>query len=508
MKASAQPRGLYVLFFTEMWERFSYYGMRALLVLYMVALVEKGGLGLNDKTATAIYGLYVAGVYMAALPGGWIADRLLGARRTVWWGGILIALGQFTLIVPRDNTFFLGLLIIILGTGMLKPNISAMVGRLYPEGGGRRDAGFTIFYMGINLGAMIGPLVCGYFAKQIDWHYGFAAAGVGMVFGLIQYRIFAPILGDAGKRLDPARPTGRNDWLLLGSGLAVLTGVIVLVLTGIVKIDPLWLAERTSYVIISMAVLYFAYVFLFGKLDGVEKKRVAVIAVLFITSAVFFAGYEQAGSTLNLFAERHTNRDMGFMNYEVPASWFQSIPPAFVLILAPLAAGLWVYLARRQKDPSIPVKFSLGLLFLSLGFAIMAWAAVYVAEGEKVLPTWLIATYFLHTVGELCLSPVGLSSVTKLAPQRLVGQMMGIWFLATSLGNLCAGLIAGAFSEESVPQMPGRFLLIVLITSAAGIAHARFDKAHQEADARGAIRAKRLFPAVVGCRVMAELGSV
>jgi proton-dependent oligopeptide transporter, POT family len=466
---SSHPRGLYVLFFTEMWERFSYYGMRALLVLYMAGLVEKGGLGLSDKTATAIYGLYVAGVYMAALPGGWIADRLLGARRAVLCGGILIALGQFTLIVPRDDTFFLGLVIIILGTGMLKPNISAMVGRLYPEGGGRRDAGFTIFYMGINLGAMIGPLVCGYFAKKIDWHYGFAAAGVGMVFGLIQYRILAPVLGDVGKRIDHARPTSRNDWLLLGSGLAVLAVVMALVSTGMIKIDPLWMAQITSYVIIAMAVLYFAYVFVFGKLDAVEKKRVAVIAVLFITSAVFFAGYEQAGSTLNLFAERHTDRDIGLVHYEVPASWFQSVPPAFVLILAPLVAGIWVYLARRQKDPSIPVKFSLGLLFLSLGFVVMAWAAVYVAKGEKVLPTWLIATYFLHTVGELCLSPVGLSSVTKLAPQRLVGQMMGIWFLATSLGNLCAGLIAGAFSEEAVPQMPGRFMLIFLITSAAGI---------------------------------------
>jgi POT family proton-dependent oligopeptide transporter len=467
---AGHPRGLYVLFFTEMWERFSYYGMRALLVLYMVALVEKGGLGLEDKSANAIYGLYVAGVYMAALPGGWIADRLLGARRTVWWGGIIIALGQFILSVPNDKTFFLGLIVITLGTGMLKPNISAMVGRLYPEGGGRRDAGFTIFYMGINLGAMIGPLICGYLAVKINWHYGFAAAGVGMVLGLIQYRLFARHLDEAGKRPDSAQPTGRNDWILLGLGLAILFSAIALVLTGTVVIDPGWLAERTSYVIISMAVLYFIYLFLFGKLDGTEMKRIAVIAVLFVTAAIFFAGYEQAGSTLNLFAERYTNRFIGFLNYEAPASWIQSVPPFFVLILAPLVAGLWMFLARRQKDPSIPVKFGLGLLFLGLGFVVMAGAAVFVAKGEKVLPTWLIATYFLHTVGELCLSPVGLSSVTKLAPQRLVGQMMGIWFLATSLGNLCAGVIAGNFfTKDSVPQMPGRFMLIVLITTGAGI---------------------------------------
>ena len=454
MESKGHPRGLYVLFFTEMWERFSYYGMRALLVLYMVAMVEKGGLGLTDKIATAIYGLYVAGVYMAALPGGWIADRLLGARRTVWWGGVIIALGQFILIIPRDETFFLGLIVIALGTGMLKPNISTMVGRLYPEGGGRRDAGFTIFYMGINLGAMIGPLICGFFAKQIDWHYGFAAAGVGMVLGLIQYRLFAHHLGEAGNRLNSAQPTSRNDWMLFGLGLSILISVVILVLIGIIKIDPIWLAERTSYVIISMAVLYFAYLFLFGKLDGAEKKRIAVIAVLFVASAIFFAGYEQAGSTLNLFAERYTDRFISFMKFEAPASWFQSVPAAFVLLLAPIAAGIWIFLARRQKDPSIPVKFGLGLLFLGLGFVVMAGAAVFVAKGEKVLPTWLIATYFLHTVGELCLSPVGLSSVTKLAPQRLVGQMMGIWFLATSLGNLCAGLIAGAFSEKPCLKCP------------------------------------------------------
>jgi POT family proton-dependent oligopeptide transporter len=468
MNASGHPRGLYVLFFTEMWERFSYYGMRALLVLYMVALIEDGGLGLNDTTATAIYGLYVAGVYMAALPGGWIADHLLGAQRAVLVGGVLIALGQFTLIVPRDDTFFLGLIVIVLGTGLLKPNISTMVGRLYPEGGGRRDAGFTIFYMGINLGAMIGPIICGYFARLIDWHYGFAAAGVGMVLGLIQYRLFAGQLGEAGKRFDSSRSPGRNNWLLFGAGVAALVSIIALVMTGWIKVDPVWLAERTSYLIVAMAVLYFAYVFIFGRLDGVERKRVAVIAVLFVAAAIFFAGYEQAGSTLNLFAERHTNRVVALTDYETPASWFQSIPPAFVLLLAPVAAGVWVFLARRQQDPSIPVKFSLGLIFLGLGYVVMAGAAVFVAKGEKVLPTWLIGTYFLHTVGELCLSPVGLSSVTKLAPQRLVGQMMGIWFLATSLGNLCAGLIAGAFSEESIPQMPGRFMLIVLVTCGAG----------------------------------------
>ncbi len=458
-----------MLFFTEMWERFSYYGMRTLLVLYMAEKITHGGMGLTDEVATAIYGLYTAGVYMACLPGGWVADRLLGAQRAVWFGGIIIAAGHFSLAVPWQETFFLGLILLVLGTGMLKPNISTMVGRLYPEGGARRDAGFTIFYMGINLGATIGALVCGYLGEKIDWHLGFGAAGVGMVLGLIQYRLFAHQLGDAGKRLNASEKTSRKDWTILATALTLIVMVTFLGLAKLITFNPRLMAESTSYIILGMAVLYFAYAFLFCKLDATEKKRLAVIAVLFITSAIFWAGYEQAGSTLNLFAKRYTERFINVVNFEVPAGWFQSFGSIFVILLAPVMAGIWMALSRRQKNPSIPMKFALGLLFLSMGFLVMSGAAIFVAQGQKVLPTWLIATYLLHCIGELCLSPVGLSSVTKLAPQRLVGQMMGIWFLATALGNLIAGLIAGAFTDKAVAQMPGRFFLIVLVTCGSGV---------------------------------------
>lgn len=468
MKSSGQPRGLYVLFFTEMWERFSYYGMRALLVFYMVALVKDGGLGLTDEVATAIYGLYTAGVYMAALPGGWVADRLLGAQRAVLCGGLIIAAGHFSLAIPWPEAFFLGLILLVVGTGMLKPNISTMVGRLYPEGGARRDAGFTIFYMGINLGAMIGPLVCAALGEKINWHLGFGAAGVGMVLGLIQYQFFAFQLGDAGRRPNHTQKTSRNDWALLAAGLAAIATVTILGMTKTISANPVFLAQSTSYIIIAMAVLYFGYVFTMGKLDPVEKKRMLVIIVLFIASAIFWAGYEQAGSTLNLFAKRYTDRSLMFTSYELPAGWFQSIPAAFVIILAPVAAIIWIVLARRQKEPSMPVKFAFGLLFLGAGFLVMSLAAKLILGGKQVLPIWLISTYLLHVIGELCLSPVGLSSVTKLAPQRLVGQMMGVWFLATSLGNLCAGLIAGKFTENDVDQMPLRFFLLVLAACGAG----------------------------------------
>jgi len=452
-----------------MWERFSYYGMRALLVLFMVDAVQRGGLGLTDQIATAIYGLYTAAVYLACLPGGWVSDRLLGARRAVWSGGLVIAAGHFTLAVPRIETFYLGLLLVVLGTGLLKPNISAMVGQLYPEGGARRDAGFTVFYMGINLGAALGPLVCSTLGEKMNWHYGFAAAGVGMVFGLIQYRWTNWHLGDAG--LPPTRETTarRRDWWVVWGGLGALALVVLLVFTGTLRIDPVAIARGTTTVIVAIAVLYFASLLGFGRLDAIERKRVGVIAVLFLASAMFWSGFEQAGSSLNLFAERYTERVLGWLDFEIPAGWFQSLNAFFIITLAPAAAALWVALARRNLDPSLPVKFALGLILLGLGFLAMAGASRLVSGGLKAGPSWLIITYLLHSIGELCLSPVGLSSVTKLAPQRLVGQMMGTWFLAASLGNLMAGLIAGEFSSESVDAMPTRYLNIVLTTAGAGL---------------------------------------
>ncbi|MGH8246116.1 MAG: peptide MFS transporter [Gammaproteobacteria bacterium] len=466
---SRHPRGLRTLFFTEMWERMSYYGMRALLVFFMTEQIASGGMGLTEKMANAIYGLYTAGVYLAALPGGWVADRLLGAQRAVWIGGLLIAAGHFTLGVPSTSTFFLGLMLVVLGTGLLKPNISALVGRLYPEGGARRDSGFTLFYMGINIGALLGPLVCSYLGEKVNWHYGFAAAGVGMVAGLITFHFTRRNLGDAGLKPEQASPAPTRDWSIVGLVLAGLVVVYALSAAGVVAINPVRLGGSTARLIAGMAVLYFAWVFCFAGLDATEKKRVAVIGVLFIASAMFWSGFEQVGSSLNLFGRDHTQRYFAWLKWEFPAGWLQSVNPAYVVLLAPVMAALWLWLARRDIAPSLPVKFAWGLLLLAAGFLVMVGASQRALSAGKVWPTWLIATYLLHTIGELCLSPVGLSSVTKLAPPRLVGQMMGIWFLGTSLGNLVAGLFAGGVTGDNIASMPSRFLQVVITTGGAGL---------------------------------------
>ena len=463
------PAGLSTLFFTELWERFSYYGMRALLVLFMVDAIQTGGMGLDDKTASSIYGLYTAFVYLAALPGGWIADRLLGAQRSVWIGGLIIAAGHFTLAIPSTQTFFLGLVLVVIGTGLLKPNVSAIVGQLYLEGGARRDAGFTIFYMGINLGAFLGPLICSFLGEQVNWHAGFAAAGVGMLFGVFQYKMSAGRLGEAG--LHSSAPKGGagmdKAWYPVISGLLVVLVVVTLGLTGTLKFNALALAQNTTYIIVGLAFVFFVYIFAFGKLNRTERNHTIVIVVLFISSAVFWSGFEQAGSSLNLFADRHTDRDV--FGFEIPAGWFQSLNPFYIVVLAPLFAAFWVRLAKRHLDPSMPAKFAFGLIILGLGFLVMVAAAKLVVAGKQAAPYWLILTYLLHTMGELCLSPVGLSSVTKLAPQRFVGQMMGIWFLATSLGNLMAGLMAGRFNPEALNEISGVFFQVVLTVTGAGL---------------------------------------
>jgi len=455
---------------TEMWERFSYYGMRALLVLFMVASVEEGGLGYSDQTATAIYGLYTAAVYVIALPGGWIADRLIGAQRAVWFGGLTIMAGHFVLAIPGVGTFFLGLILVAIGTGLLKPNISAIVGEFYPPGDPRRDGGFTIFYMGINIGAALGPLVCGWLALD-NWHYGFAAAGVGMLFGLIQFKLTETALGDAG-RLPPAKPANdaafeRRAWGGILIFLLAIAIVLAAALAGTIVLDAVALAQASTYAIVAIALVYFSYLLLFGQLTEEERGRVIVIIVLFFAAAIFWSGFEQAGSSLNLFAERYTIREFG--GFEIPASWFQSLNPIFIIILAPFYSMLWIALARRHLDPSSPAKFALGLIILGLGFAVMIGAATLVAEGQQVFPTWLFFTYLLHTMGELALSPVGLSAVTKLAPRRYVGQMMGIWWLAASLGSILASLLAGEFSADAVDEMPRLYLQIVLTTVGAGL---------------------------------------
>ena len=466
--SEGHPRGLYTLFFTEMWERFSYYGMRALLVLFMVTPVAQGGLGFRDEVATAIYGLYTAGVYLAALPGGWLGDRVLGGPGAVWVGGWIIAGGHFCLAVPGVASFFAGLILVVLGTGLLKPNISALVGTLYPEGGARRDAGFTLFYMGINLGAALGPLVCSFLGERVGWHYGFGAAGVGMVLGLVQFALTRRHLVVQREGPEPveAAPLSRTALVIAGLLAAALGAVAVAGWTGM-RVDPVGLARKAAGVIAGLAVAYFVWALTLARISREERRRVAVILILFAAAALFWSGYEQAGSSLNLFAERYTDRQVG--SFEIPAGWFQAVPAVFVIVFAPGFAWLWVRLARRGRDPSPLTKLGGGLLLLAVGFGVLVPGSRRALEQGSVWPTWLLATFLFQVFGELMLSPVGLSAVTKLAPARLVGQMMGVWFLAASLGNLLAGLLAGNVTGERASAMPGQFGSVALGAGVAGL---------------------------------------
>ena len=463
------PRGLSTLFFTEMWERFSYYGLRPLLVLFMSAALLDGGFGFDRGQASAIVGIYAACVYLASLPGGWVADRLLGLRRAILYGAVLISLGHICIglssFAHRKLPFFLGLILIVLGTGLLKPNISAIVGDLYPEGGARRDAGFSIFYMGINMGAFFGQLVTGFLGETIGWHWGFGAAGVGMLIGFTVFATRAKsTLGTLG--LAPARDPDsvkqakqeRNIKLVLGIGLAILAIVVFMTATGALQIDPQAVGQDMAYVLVGIAVVYFLYLFFAGGLTTPEKKRIGVIAVLFVFAIIFWSAFEQAPTALNLFARDFTDRQLG--GFEIPATWFQSINSLFIIICAPAFAALWVGLAKRRGDLSSPAKFALGLFLAGLGFVVMIFAAniVYESGGTvKVSPWWLVASYFFQTLGELSLSPVGLSSMTKLSPRKYVGQMMGVWFLASSIGNLVGGLAGENVDPEKLEQMPKLF---------------------------------------------------
>jgi len=440
---AGHPRGLTTLFFTEMWERLSYYGMRGLLILFMTAPLAAGGLAFATERAATIYGLYTAAVYFSAIPGGFVADRLLGQRRAVLVGGILIACGHYSMFFNRLPLFYAGLVLIVLGTGLLKPNVSAMVGQLYAPDDARRDAGFSIFYMGINLGAFLAPFVCGSLGEKVGWHWGFGAAGVGMTFGLIQYVLGGQRLGNAGLMADRPRSPGPL-WLALGLGVAVFAGLFYL----------LW--DYQDWLLLVGVTALFAW-FLKQSAPGQERKRMAAIIVLFVFATLFWGGFEQAGSSLNLFARDVTDRVVG--GWEFPTSWFQSVNSLFLVLLAPVLTWIWARLGRRE--PSSPAKFAYGLVFLGVGFLIIAGAALVSLKsgGERVSPMWLIALYLCHTIGELCLSPVGLSTVTKLAPARLVGSMMGVWFLSISLGNFIGGRVAGLFEAFPLPRLFGAVCL-------------------------------------------------
>ena len=447
------PRGLSTLFFTEMWERFSYYGMRALLVLFMID-TARGGMGMGKAEAGAVYGLYTFAVYALALPGGWVADRLIGQRRAVLVGGIIIAAGHYALAVPAELTFYVGLGLVALGTGLLKPNVSAIVGDLYKGNDARRDAGFSIFYMGINVGAFLGPGICSFLGEKVDWHLGFGAAGVGMTFAVLQYVLGRRHLAGAGELKGDAaglqaQARSRSQFLKgLGVVAAAALALAALTSAGVLTLTVEAVARTVSLSISVLAVLYFSYVILFACRGGLERRRVGLIFVLFIGAAIFWSGFEQAGSSMNLFAKEHT--DLMIFSWEFPAGWLQQVNPLLIVMLAPLMGMLWVGLGSR--NPSLGVKFAFALALLGAGFFVMAWGSQYVAAG-KVSPVWLVTTYFFHTVGELCLSPVGLSSITKLSPARLVGQMMGTWFMGAALGNLIAGLMAGRLETMTAEEL-------------------------------------------------------
>lgn len=463
------PRGLTTLFFTELWERFSYYGMRALLVLFMVKTAAEGGLGYDTKDATAVYGTYTMSVYLLSILGGFIADNFIGARRAVFVGGIIIATGHFTMALNSTATFYAGLVFVAMGTGLLKPNISTMVGSLYRRDDERRDAGFSIFYMGINLGAFAAPLVTGYLAQSDhwksvlvswgfnpihSWHWGFAAAGVGMVLGLVVYCLQRERLAHVGAapapEADGSRPWGKLGLVALGS-LALIVAMKA--------------SDTYPVIIYALFAVQIAAILFFAFRPDADSKRMAAILVFFFAAEIFWALFEQSGSTIALFSDRLTRNEI--FGWSFPSSYWQSVNSIWVVLLAPIFAFLWVNL--RDRQPSSPMKFVLGLLFVALSFALMVPAAKLTAEG-KIGPMWLIGLFFLQTVGEMLLSPVGLSTMTKLAPHRLVGLVMGIWFLAAALGSKLAGALAGEFKSDNPEQLADFFLHQALIVGGCTLA--------------------------------------
>ena len=426
------PRALATLFFTEMWERFSYYGMRAILALYLYSAVSDGGLGVPQSSALSLVSVYGAGVYMASLPGGWVADRLLGARRSVLAGGILIMCGHFTLAVPGIVTVYAGLLLIVLGTGLLKPNISAIVGELYGDDDPRRDAGFSIFYMGVNVGALLAPLVCGYLGQRVDWHLGFAAAGAGMAAGLVQYARGSRWLGDAGMHPANPLPAGGRRRVLGRLTAATVAGIVLL--AGLAAAGALT-ADRAvdaiSVLSVLLPVLYFTAMLRSPRLTADERSRVRAYLPLFVAAALFFLVFEQASTVLTVFADEKTRTTL--LGIEVPSSWYQSVNPVAILVLAPVFAGVWMRMGPRQ--PSTPRKFAVAMVVIGSSFFLLAVAGRFGGPDGRVSPLWLLGVYVVQTVAELLLSPVGLSVTTKLAPAAFASQTVGLWYLAVAAGQ-------------------------------------------------------------------------
>ncbi|MBL0169133.1 MAG: peptide MFS transporter [Gemmatimonadaceae bacterium] len=429
------PRGLGLLFLTEMWERFSYYGMRALLVLYLVNKLEW-----DTARAAGLYGTYTMLVYLTPMIGGYLADRFIGTHRSLVIGGFVIASGHFVLAFPGMTAFYTGLGLVIIGTGFFKANVSTMVGQLYHEGDTRRDSGFTLFYMGINTGAFLGPLVCGYLAQsdRFGWHYGFAAAGVGMVLGLIGYMLLKrKYLGTIGDAPRGASKAGAGVLTDDSQDVSTRNGVIGIIGGGALA----WLVSGSILGVLMGCVIGAALSISVLGTHGEERKRVVALFIVAFFVVFFWAAYEQAGSSMNLFADRNTNLQAG--SFTIPSTWFQSVNAFFIIIFAPVFAAFWLAMGRRGTEPSTALKMSIGLALVGAGFLLLAIGGGRADAGIKVSPMWLIGAYLLHTFGELCLSPVGLSYVTKVAPVKFASLLMGVWFLANAAANKVAGFVAG-----------------------------------------------------------------
>ncbi len=432
------PKGLFVCFATEMWERFSYYGMRALLILYLTKHWE-----FSDATSYLIYGAYTSLVYIMPVFGGMLADQILGSKKAVTYGAILLVFGHLGMTVEsNEQIFYLSLALIVSGVGFLKPNISTMVGALYEEGDPRRDSGFTIFYMGINIGAFTATLLCGYLGEEIGWAWGFGAAGIGMLLGLMIFLWGQKYL--EGLAEPPSEQYKEKRGGITFENWAYISGIVMVLTT--------WFLVQNSQ-LVGQLLGGFGFIFIGAwllyallKCDPEERDRLIVVGILILFSLIFWALFEQAGSSLNILTDRGVDRVI--FGWEVPASMFQSLNAGFIFTIAPLFALLWIALAKRNMEPSTPIKFSIGIVLVGLGFLALVYG-MQSSEGLQTGVIWIILIYLLHTLGELCLSPVGLSSVTKLSPQRIVGFMMGMWFFASAAGNYVAGLIARATSSEN-----------------------------------------------------------
>ncbi|TKX32290.1 peptide MFS transporter [Campylobacter aviculae] len=487
------PKPLFSLSFTELWERFSFYGVRPLFYLFMIASLEKKGMNLKPEEASAIMGIFASCLYLSVLPGGWLADNYLGQKKAILIGALIIAFGHLCIAFSYfdDKMIFIGMLFLVIGTGLFKTCASVMVGMLYKKDDTRRDSGFTLFYMCFNFGAFIAPIICGFLQKEYGWHFGFGAGGIGMLLAvIIFYFKTIPDLKEFDKHVgieatwDKPSKKNKNAFYIIVISSIILIGAIFLLFNGFIKLDARVINKNIILIILACAAIYFLYLFTFTSLRIEEKRNLIVFVVLFFAAALFWSVYEQQYTSFNFFAEKLTNKTL--FNYEFPVVWFQSFGGLFVILFAPLSTFIWTYCAKNNKEISSIVKFALGLFGAALAFLVMALASNYAinlnggADSLKtslenssqiilVSPWWLVSSFLLLVLGELCLSPVGLSIMTKIAPELIKSQVMGLWFVASALGNALAGFIGGEASEENIAYLPNLFLECMWILLGAAI---------------------------------------